>query len=90
MAAYSPYDLFRVLCERVGWPQEEEKRVALASIAEWERMQMFGNLASLTACPHPPELIRDGRCEDCGHQVTSGGYGSTGRYYGPNSGYYGR
>jgi len=72
MAAYSPYDLFRTLIERAGWSHEEEKRVALESVAEWERMQMFGNLASLTACPHEHISRTNGACEDCGSRLWAG------------------
>lgn len=65
-AAYSLYDLFRTLIERVGWPTEEEKRTALASVDAAERMQVFGNLASNMACDHPEQPNADGRCPDCG------------------------
>lgn len=37
VSAYTPYDLLRTLVERVGWPQETEKRAALEStVAEHE------------------------------------------------------
>jgi len=71
MAAYSPYELFRVLIERVGWPSETDKRAAVASVAEMERMQIFGNLASIMECAH--ETVRNGLCEDCTKQVTPPG-----------------
>ncbi len=69
MAAYSLYELLRTLVERVGWPTEEEKRAALESIAEAERMQIFGNLASSMACEHPQSELRNGQCLLCGRQV---------------------
>lgn len=60
------YDLFRTLIERVGWPTEDEKRVALASVGELERTQVFGNLASSLACQHETgETDTDGKCIDC-------------------------
>lgn len=65
MAGYSPYDLLRTLCERVGWPDEAEKLVALQAIREWESMQIFGNLATMTACNHANGSDRNGRCYDC-------------------------
>lgn len=69
-AAYSLYDLFRTLIERVGWPTEEEKRAALASVDQAERMQVFGNLASAMVCDHPTgETDREGRCVDCGRGI---------------------
>lgn len=72
MAAYSPYDLLRTLIERVGWPVEEEKRVALESVNEWERMQIFGNLATMTACPHEEISYATGACVDCGSRLWAG------------------
>lgn len=76
-AAYSPYELLRVLIERVGWPTEQEKHTAVASVAAMERMQIFGNLASMMQCPHDPEAVHriSGVCGDCGSQVT----GATGQ-----------
>jgi hypothetical protein len=69
-AGYSLYDLLRTLVERVGWPTEDEKRVALASIDAAERMQVLGNLASMMACEHPEEAMsKSGKCADCGRQV---------------------
>lgn len=69
-AGYSLYDLFRVLIERVGWPSEAEKKVALASVDRAEKMQVFGNLASMMACEHPEEaMTKSGKCADCGRQV---------------------
>lgn len=68
--AYTPYAVLRLLIQRVGWPDETEKRVALASIDAWERMGIFGNLAVDMACTHP-DTDRGGRCTDCGrHRST--------------------
>lgn len=72
MAAYSPYELFRVLIERVGWPTEEDKKAATASVAEMESMAIFGNLARMMECPHDADAMRNGKCTDCGKQVTGG------------------
>ena len=72
MAAYTPYDLLRTLCERVGWPQEADKAVALEAIREWESMSIFGNLVVLTECKHP-DIAPNGRCEDCKKQIQAGG-----------------
>jgi hypothetical protein len=82
-AAYSLYDLLRTLIERVGWPSEAEKRVALASVDAAEAMQVFGNLASQMACPHPAEAMQSGKCGDCGKQVEAQRF--TARY-GPQTG----
>lgn len=79
-SAYSPYDLLRTLIERVGWPVEEEKRVALASVNQWEQMQIFGNLATMMACTHPQEAIARGRCLDCGRQITASSGNDIGYY----------
>lgn len=69
-AAYSLYDVLRTLIERVGWPTEDEKRVALASVDAAERTQIFGNLASSMACDHPEgEIAESGKCAECGRQV---------------------
>lgn len=68
MAAYTPYDLLRTLVERVGWPDEAQKRVALASIGEWESMSVFGNLVRLAECKHE-SVHYNGRCEDCGLKI---------------------
>lgn len=68
-AAYSLYELLRVLVERAGWPTEEEKRAALRSVSEAERMGILGNLAVAMVCDHPAEAIAGGRCEACGRQV---------------------
>lgn len=85
-SGYSVYDLFRTLIERVGWPTEEEKRVALASVADLERTQVFGNLASALACTHETgDTDTDGKCIDCGKLLrqpqTKTGYGSGNRRY---------
>jgi hypothetical protein len=72
VAAYTPYDLLRTLCERVGWPQETDKTVALEAIREWESMNIFGNLAVLTECKHPG-IGPNGRCEDCKKQIQAAG-----------------
>lgn len=69
-AGYSLYDLLRTLIERVGWPSEAEKRVALASVDRAEQAQVFGNLATMMACDHPPDArTKSGRCELCDRQV---------------------
>lgn len=74
-AAYSLYDLLRTLVERVGWPTEAEKHVALASVDAAERMQILGNLASQMTCTHPPEAMTgSGRCDDCGKQIQNTAY----------------
>lgn len=69
-AAYSLYELFRTLVERVGWPTEEEKRAALRSVNEAERMQIFGNLAGTMACDHPTDCrTPQGQCTLCGRRI---------------------
>jgi hypothetical protein len=83
-SGYSIYDLLRTLIERVGWPSEEEKRVALASVAELERTQVFGNLATSLACQHETgETDTDGKCIDCGRLLRQPQtkYGSGNRRY---------
>ena len=67
MAAYNPYQLLRVLIERVGWPNTNEKGLALDSVAEMERMNLFGELAHIMQCEHP-DTDQYGRCADCGSQ----------------------
>lgn len=64
MAAYSLYELLRVMIERVGWRTEAEKLAALASVNEAEQMNIFGNLAIQTACKHIKR--RGNLCLDCG------------------------
>lgn len=91
-AAYSIYDLLRTLCERVGWPTEDEKRVALQSINDAERMRIFGNLAADMACVHPDDdRSPSGQCMLCGRQIeTQPGWGAgRSRRYGtpPNDGH---
>jgi predicted RNA-binding protein with PIN domain len=69
-AAYSLYDLLRTLIERVGWPTEDEKRVALASVDRAEQMQILGNLANQMTCSHPAEdMSASGKCGACGKQI---------------------
>lgn len=70
-AGYSLYDLLRTLCERVGWPTEDEKRAALGSIDTAERMGILGDLAQQMACEHPQEPGDriNGRCMLCGRQI---------------------
>lgn len=71
MAAYTPYDFFRVLIDRVGWRNEEEKLAATSTVDEWERMGIFGNLVNMVACQH--ENIdyrrRPPVCTDCKRTV---------------------
>lgn len=64
MAAYSLYELLRVLIQRVSWRTEAEMKAALESVDEAERMNVLGNLIPLFACKHPNK--RAGRCPDCG------------------------
>lgn len=71
MAAYSPYELLRTLIERVGWPTEAEKVVALESVREFESMAIFGNLAQQMRCTHP-DIRTDGTCADCGKIIELG------------------
>ena len=68
MAGYSLYDLLRTLIERVGWQDEQEKKVALQSVTEAEEMNIFGNLAAMMACPH--DNVQRGRCTECGRIAT--------------------
>lgn len=68
-AAYSLYDLLRVLIDRVGWPDEDQKRAAVRSVGEAERMNILGNLARDMVCEHPTEARSAGQCRDCGRQV---------------------
>jgi hypothetical protein len=85
-AAYSLYDLLRTLVERTGWPNEADKHAALASVDSAESMQIFGNLASMMACEHPPEaLTAGGRCDDCGRQILTNRSGPP-RFVRPSTG----
>lgn len=72
MSAYSPYELLRTLIDRVGWPDQADKKAATESVDEWERLQIFGNLATMMECPHDAEAIVNGKCRDCGKQITAG------------------
>lgn len=65
MAAYSLYELLRVLINRVGWRTEGEQRAALESVDEAERMNLLGNLAKMIGCRHEMK-DRSGKCLDCG------------------------
>lgn len=73
MAAYSPYELLRVLIERVGWPTEAERVAALESVSEWESMGFLGgNLAQMTKCPHENTVSRykgGVMCLDCKRRI---------------------
>lgn len=64
MAAYSLYELLRVLIDRVAWRTEAERNAAHESVNEAEQMNMFGNLAGAMACRHLNK--RAGKCPDCG------------------------
>lgn len=76
-AAFNPYELLRILIDRVGWPTEAEKAAALAAVDQYEGVQLFGNLASALACDHPDdERTRGGRCDLCGRQITVPGHHS--------------
>lgn len=76
-AAYSLYDLFRALIERSGWPTEDEKKAALASVDQAEKMNIFGNLATAMACEHPEEALdyATGICRECNRQIIKVGSG---------------
>lgn len=76
-AAYSLYDLLRALIERSGWPTEDEKRAALASVDQAEANSIFGNLAANMACEHPEDALdmATGKCDDCGRQIIKVGGG---------------
>jgi len=79
-AGYSLYDLLRTLVERVGWPTEVEKRVALTSIDRAESARLFGNIADQMACQHPEEAMApSGVCADCGRQVEQTQWTGSGR-----------
>jgi len=71
-AAYSLYELFRVLIERVGWRSEAERVAALESVNLAESMGIFGNLAQMMKCPHerksyPARGVVN--CLDCGRRL---------------------
>jgi len=79
-AAYSLYELFRTLIDRVGWPTEEQKRAALASVDSAERMGILGNLAVDMTCTHPDdERTAGGKCALCGRQVENTAWMGNGR-----------
>jgi hypothetical protein len=70
VAGYSIYEVLRTLVERVGWPNEAERVVVLESIAEAERVSLFGNMATLIECQHvrtEQKSWKDNvKCVDCG------------------------
>lgn len=68
-AAYDLYDLLRALVEKVNWPVEEEKRLAIEAIELWRGMGIFGQLMLMAKCPHPEDVVYRGRCTDCGSVV---------------------
>lgn len=70
VSAYGPYELLRTLINRVAWPNMEEMQRALESVDEYERMNMFGNLAQQAACKHEDihvvSYLGGAVCNDCG------------------------
>lgn len=78
MAAYTLYDVLRHLAGAAAWPSEEDKRAALESIGEAEKMAVLGNTARNIECPHDDIQI-DGRCADCGRTINVGHGGSINR-----------
>lgn len=51
-AAYTLYEILRILVERVGWRDETEKRIVMESITALEQVNIFGNLATIIECEH--------------------------------------
>lgn len=70
MAAYTIYDVLRHLCGAASWPSEEDRRAAVESINEAERMSVLGNVARNMECPHTD--LDNGRCTDCGRTIEVG------------------
>ncbi len=71
VAGYTLYEVLRTLVERVGWPTEEEKRVVIESIAEAERVNLFGNMATIIECTHEDVPESTGKCTGCGRQINT-------------------
>lgn len=74
-AAYTLYEILRILIERVGWPSEAEKMRVLQSVSEAERVSLFGNMQQIIVCKHE-RTRREGSymqpysvCEDCGKRM---------------------
>jgi hypothetical protein len=65
------YDVLRHLCSVAAWPSEPDRRAAVASINEAEKMSVFGDVAKMIECPHDADLV-DGRCQDCGRTIEVG------------------
>jgi len=70
MAAYTIYDVLRHLVEKSSWPSEEDRRAAVQSVTEAERMSVLGNVAVNIECPHT--TLENGRCVDCGRTIEVG------------------
>jgi hypothetical protein len=68
MPGITIYDILRTLINRVGFPDETERRVFLDALDVYEKMGIFGNLAREMACTHP-SVDRYGRCARCNKRV---------------------
>jgi hypothetical protein len=54
MAGYTIYDLLTHLVNQAAWKSEGERAVALASIEEYRQVNLFGQMATVIECDHPP------------------------------------
>lgn len=70
MAAFTIYDLLRHLCQEVRWSTEQDKRVALDSVREWESVSALGHMTNTLECPH--ENLVGGTCTECGRAIIVG------------------
>lgn len=74
-AAYTLYEILKILVERVGWPSEAEKMRVLESISEAERVSLFGNMQQIIVCKHTAtRSVSVGSgwatvCSDCGKRL---------------------
>lgn len=66
MAAYTPYDALRIIVSKLAWQQESQFRPILESIDEWERLGVFGSVATWECTHENIEPRPPFKCLDCG------------------------
>lgn len=78
MASHNIYEILTILVERVAWHNETEKGAVLESIAEMQRVALFGNMATLIECPHDNvtqtpgwRALGQAICHDCGRTIVT-------------------
>lgn len=69
MSAFTPYEVLRLLVEKVNWTNERDRLAVLESIQEFERARIFGDMVSAIECLHDTIVRPNQWCSLCGKRL---------------------